>query len=120
MTLESGPRFNTRTFVTLIAAISFAPLPIAGTCLHFVSHSPSARATVWGLSQHAWMSIHNVLALLFVVAIGGHLAYNWRPLLRYLRVTSRGSRVFPSELVAAAAAVVLPVILVTAHTWLVD
>ena len=65
---ERASQFSTPAFMTLLAATSFTGLPVAGTGLHFVTKAADEHATVWGLSKHAWMSIHNILGSLFVVA----------------------------------------------------
>ncbi len=105
--------------MTLLAAISLAGLPVAGVSLHFVSKA-GERATIWGLTSHAWMSVHNMLGLLFVIAIAGHLVYNWRALLRYVRTSVARPRAFPAELAVAASVVLVLVTAVLTHALLLD
>lgn len=71
--------FNYRALWSLLLAATVIGLPWTGIENHLHGFD--------GLSveRHAWMSAHNVLALLFVIAVVAHVAMNGRALLRHAR-----------------------------------
>ncbi len=77
-----------RTIISLTTAWMFVIMGITGLILYIV---PQGRIAYWvdwrflGLSKTDWGDIHIVTAILFLVAGGWHLYYNWRAFLGHLR-----------------------------------
>lgn len=71
--------FNYRAFWSLLLAVTGLGLPWTGVELHAAGHGPPTAA------GHAWMAAHWVFAVLFTVAVLGHVVMNGRALLRYFR-----------------------------------
>ena len=62
-----------------------------------------------GLSKTQWGAIHINLGLLFLIALGLHIYYNWKPLIQYLKNRARQLKILTPEFNLAA-------VLVTAFT----
>lgn len=76
---------------------------------------PPLQAEARTLGRHFWMSVHNMTSVLFCIFLGLHVAYNWRPLLRYLK--SVQPLRFSREGVAAVAMVVVIVGVFASHVF---
>jgi hypothetical protein len=76
---------------------------------------------LWGLSKSDWGNIHINLGLLFLIALGVHLYYNWKPLISYLKNSAKKITVFTAEFNMAAAITVVFVagtyLLVPPFSW---
>ncbi len=79
--------FNFRAFWSLLLAVTAIGLPWTGIENHLHGFDGIS------VERHAWMSAHNVLALLFVTAVVAHAVVNGRALLRYAR--GLAARVLP-------------------------
>ena len=76
-----------RAFTSLCSLASFILLLLTAIVLYIVPHGRVAYWTKWtlfGLEKDQWGNIHIFSGLLFLVAGGFHLYYNWKPLIRYL------------------------------------
>lgn len=77
-----------RRIVSLTSLTSFFFLGLTGIMLYIV---PQGRVAYWadwrllGLSKTDWTNIHINISLLFLIASGFHLYYNWNTLLAYLK-----------------------------------
>jgi len=72
----------------VLTTLSFVTLAISGIILFITPPGRIAHWTgwrFWGLTKTQWSSVHIWFALLFVVAGGAHIYYNWRPLLNYFQ-----------------------------------
>ncbi len=87
--------FNYRAFWSLLLAVTVVGLPWTGIENHLHGFDGIT------LERHAWMSAHNILALLFVIAVVAHVVMNGRALLRYARGVA--ARVLPLSREAAVA-----------------
>ena len=67
-------KFNLRAFAVLMITFSGLGLPVTGLVNHFYGFAPLS------VERHAWMSAHNVLALLFTVFTVWHVVLNRRAL----------------------------------------
>jgi len=79
--------WNGRVFTSLCSLVSFILLSFTGIILYIVPHGRVAYWTRWslfGLEKDQWGNIHIFSGLLFLVAGGFHLYYNWKPLIKYL------------------------------------
>ncbi len=71
--------FNFRAFWSLLLAVTAAGLLWSG----IENHNHGFEGLT--VARHAWMSAHNILATLFVVAVVAHVVMNGRALLRHAR-----------------------------------
>ncbi len=101
---------NIRRTVSLTAALAFVVMVLTSVVLYIV---PQGRVAYWadwrlmGLSKTQWGAIHINMGLLFLIALGLHVYYNWKPLIQYLKSRSRNWRVFTPEFNLAALLVAL-------------
>jgi len=76
-----------RVFTSLCSLVSFILLLLTAIILYIEPHGRVAYWTKWnflGLEKDQWGNIHIFSGLLFLVAGGFHLYYNWKPLIGYL------------------------------------
>jgi len=75
--------------------------------------APPGRIANWSvwrlllLSKGQWQAVHTLVALLFLVAAGFHLYFNWKVLLAYLKSKLHAGVRMKRELLAASAAAAL-------------
>lgn len=102
-----------RKITSLTAALSFVLMLLTSIVLYIV---PQGRVAywadwrLWGLTKTQWGDIHINVGLLFLLALGLHLYYNWKPLMAYLKDRARQMRVFTRSFNVAAIICVLTVI----------
>ncbi len=116
-----------RKITSLTAALSFIVTIVTSVILYIV---PQGRVAywadwrLWGLSKEQWGNVHINVGLLFLLALGLHIYYNWRPLMAYLKNRSRQMRVFtPSFNVALAiclATVFGTLLVAPPFSWVLD
>jgi hypothetical protein len=83
----NNSNWHGRAFISLCSLVSFILLLITAIILYIEPHGRVAYWIKWnfmGLEKDQWGNIHLFSGLLFLVAGGFHLYYNWKPLLRYL------------------------------------
>jgi len=83
----SNNNWNGRAFISLSSLASFILLLFTGIILYIEPHGRVAYWMKWeflGLQKDQWGNIHILSGLLFIVAGGFHLYYNWKPLIKYL------------------------------------
>jgi hypothetical protein len=71
----------------LCSLVSFILIVLTAIILYIEPHGRVAYWIKWnflGLEKDQWGNIHIFSGLLFLVAGGFHLYYNWKPLMRYL------------------------------------
>ncbi|MBI5768420.1 MAG: DUF4405 domain-containing protein [Verrucomicrobia bacterium] len=110
---ESSPRFQWRALVTSLVAFSFVLLLVSGVILFLAPPGRVANWTNWtiiGLRKGDWSGLHIWFSAVFLVVVGFHLFFNWRPLMSYLkdRLTRRVG--FRPEWLAATALVAVVMI----------
>ncbi|MBX3180703.1 MAG: DUF4405 domain-containing protein [Candidatus Hydrogenedentes bacterium] len=105
--MNTNRKFNLRAMTSLTVSMSFLMLTLSGVILYL---SPKGRVANWtgwsmiGLSKEGWGSAHTTMALLFLVASAAHIAYNWRPLLKYLKMPlAAGAKRSRAEMAGALA-----------------
>lgn len=80
-------KWSSRAFASLCSLVSFILLFFTGVILYF---EPQGRVAYWikwhflSLEKDQWGNIHIYSGLLFLVAGGFHIYYNWKPLIKYL------------------------------------
>ena len=93
-----------RKITSLTAMISFAVMLLTSVILYVV---PQGRVAywadwrLWGLSKTDWGNIHITVGFLFLVTLGLHLYYNWKPMVSYLKNKAKATRVFTTDFNAA-------------------
>lgn len=107
--MESGKQFNRRAFVSLLAAISGLGLPVTGYMCHLSAMEPMTA------QRHVWMSAHNSLGLVFMVAAIWHVILNRQALMRHLRAAAAGITGVSREAVWALALVALVLFIAVGH-----
>lgn len=105
--MSTNHRFSLRAMTSLTVSMSFLILALSGVILYL---SPKGRVANWtgwsmiGVSKEGWGSAHTTMALLFLVASAAHIAYNWRPLVKYLKMPlAAGAKRSRSEMFGALA-----------------
>lgn len=100
-----------RKITSLTALLSFIAMLVTSLVLYVV---PQGRVAYWadwhllGLDKTQWGDLHINMGLLFLLAIGLHIYYNWKPILAYLKDKARRLRIFtPDFSVAFAVTVVI-------------
>ena len=89
-----------RRITSLTAALSFILVVLTSIVLYIV---PQGRVAywadwrLWGLSKTDWGNIHINLGFLFLIALGLHIYYNWKPLMAYLKDRTRRFKLFTKE-----------------------
>ncbi|HOV85296.1 MAG TPA: DUF4405 domain-containing protein [Syntrophobacteraceae bacterium] len=93
-----------RKTVSLTAFLSFMLVILTSVILYIV---PQGRVAywadwrLWGLSKTQWTEMHLNLGLLFLIALGLHVYYNWSAIVSYLKDKTRTLVLFPREFSAA-------------------
>jgi len=104
-------KFHWKVFVSFYVVFSFIALALSGIVLYVAPPGRIANWSVWRmvlLSKAQWQAVHTVVALLFLVAAGFHIYFNWKVLVAYLKSTlHEGLRMKRELATATAAAVVL-------------
>jgi len=104
-------KFHWKVFVSFYVVFSFVALALSGIVLYVAPPGRIANWSVWRmvlLSKAQWQAVHTVVALLFLVAAGFHIYFNWKVLVAYLKSKlHEGLRMKRELATAAAAAVVL-------------
>lgn len=83
----SNRNWRGQAFTSLCSLVSFILLLLTAIILYIEPHGRVAYWIKWnflGLEKDQWGNIHLFAGLLFLVAGGFHLFYNWKPLIGYL------------------------------------
>ncbi|MBU0529757.1 DUF4405 domain-containing protein, partial [bacterium] len=80
---QNRKRFNKRAFISMGMFVSGLGLPISGVMNHFLAYDTKT------IERHAWMSVHNILGLLFIIFAILHIIYNWNALIKYVTKMSK-------------------------------
>jgi hypothetical protein len=89
-----------RRIVSLTALLSLVLVLLTSVVLYI---EPPGRVAYWsgwrlmGLSKEQWGAVHINTGVLFLVALGLHVWYNWTPLVSYLKDKARNFRLFTRE-----------------------
>lgn len=96
--MESNKKFNKRAFITFGMLASGMALPVSGLMNHYLAFD------LLTISRHFWMSVHNILGLLFAMFSIGHIILNRHAVKNYL---TKLKKVFISKEALAAVSIVL-------------
>ncbi|MDX2447012.1 MAG: DUF4405 domain-containing protein [Desulfobacterales bacterium] len=83
----SEKKWSGRAFTSLCSLVGFILLCFTGIILYIEPHGRVAywiKWQFWGLEKDQWGAVHIFSGLLFLIAGGFHLYYNWKPLIKYL------------------------------------
>ena len=89
---------NKRALTSMFMFFSFILLPLSGIPLHF-----SRTGDGVGVLEHFLMSVHNISALIFIIAVVIHLSLNWDALIKYIATKTSEYFRFRKELIFALA-----------------
>jgi len=110
---ETKIQFSWRPFFSLLAAVSFIGMTFTGVILFVVPPGRIANWTGWtllALTKHQWIGLHDWFSIIFVVASGFHLYFNWKPFVSYFK--SKITRAFALRAEWVAALVVCVIVFV--------
>jgi hypothetical protein len=107
-------KFHWKVFVSFYVVFSFLALAVSGIVLYVAPPGRIANWSVWRLlllSKAQWQAVHTIVALLFLVAAGFHIYFNWKVLVAYVKSKLQTGMRMKRELAAAslAGAVILAV-----------
>lgn len=91
-----------RVFTSLCSLVGFVLLCFTGIILYFEPHGRVAYWIRWhflSLEKDQWGNIHIYSGLLFLIAGGFHIYYNWKPLIKYLSDKIESALRYKRELV---------------------
>lgn len=116
-----------KKITSLTALLSFLLTLLTSIVLYI---APQGRVAYWvdwkllGISKDAWSDLHLNLGVLFLLSLGVHIYYNWKPLVSYLKDKVRKLRVltpeFNAALILTVAFSVLSLLNLPPVQWLVD
>ena len=101
---------HTRGLTSLLTFATFLLMTASGLVAYLM---PQGRVAYWvhwqflGLSKTQWGNFHIISSLLFAVAVGVHLFFNWQAFLSYLYHRVRQAVALKRELALTGAAVLL-------------
>ena len=93
--------WNGRSLASLMTAAGFLILTLSGIVAFVVPHGRIAYWTNWrflGLTKTNWGDVHVIGCVLFLIAGGFHIYFNWRPLTGYFLDKVRGGVKLTKEL----------------------
>jgi len=98
-----------RAFTSLCSLISFILLCFTGIILYIEPHGRVAYWTKWqflSLEKDQWGNIHIYAGLLFLIAGGFHIYYNWKALIKYLSGKIESALRYKRELLISCAVLI--------------
>ena len=105
--------FNIRAFVALTAAFAVLGLPISGYVNHLLQIYPMT------IQRHAWMSAHNILAVIFAAFAIWHVILNRRALFNHTKAVVMRFPYMSREAIFAIGVVAVGLFIAVGHTFLV-
>jgi len=88
MSQANNNKFHKKSFTSFITLFSFLIMTISGIFLYF---APPGRIANWSrwtflfLTKAQWQAIHTILSLVFIIASGFHIYFNWSVLIGYIK-----------------------------------
>ncbi len=101
---------NKRALTSMFMFFAFILLPLSGVPLHYARTDAEP-----GVVEHFLMSMHNISALIFLVAVFIHLVFNWNALTKYIVTKTVEYFQFRKEMIIALFTVVAIVGLFSSH-----
>jgi len=103
--MAASVRFHWKVFVSFYVVFSFLALAVSGIVLYVAPPGRIANWSVWQfllLNKAQWQAVHTIVALLFLVAGGFHIYFNWKVLLAYVKSKLQAGIRMKRELAAAS------------------
>ena len=110
MTKHKKNVFQGRRFISLALFLSFVLLAFSGLALYLRPEGSIASWTDWSMlaiNKKGWEGVHTLFCITFLMMAAVHLAFNWKPLWRYMSGRTDRNRGIRRELVAAAGLVII-------------
>lgn len=82
--ITNRSKLDKRAFSAVMAGLSALCLPFSGLALHLLDGALPSQ------ERHAWMAVHTVLGIVFVVFAAWHVIINRRGLVNSLRKAAAG------------------------------
>jgi hypothetical protein len=101
---------NMRKITSLTALLSFIFIILTSFILYITPQGKIAYWSdwqLWGLSKVQWGDIHINTGILFLLALGLHTYYNWKPITSYLKNSAKKMTIFTKEFNIAGIIVLL-------------
>ena len=89
MNPTTRPHFSWRALTSMCLSVVFVVMVVSGVILFLAPSTRVAREVnwqVWRLAKGDWQNLHLVFSVLFLVVAIVHTAFNWRPMLNYLKM----------------------------------
>lgn len=108
-TLKSSNKargFYLRGFISLFLVSSVLAEFVSGLVLYVAPSGRVAQTTNWELlwlGKTQWEAMHTVFSFLWILPLGLHLFFNWKPILSYLKDRATKAYTLKRELLAALA-----------------
>jgi len=105
--MSASAKFHWKVFVSFYVVFSFLALAVSGVVLYVAPPGRIANWSVWQLlllSKAQWQAVHTIVALLFLVAAGFHIYFNWKVLVAYVKSKLQTGIRMKRELAAASLA----------------
>jgi hypothetical protein len=105
--MSASSKFHWKVFVSFYVVFSFLALAVSGIVLYVAPPGRIANWSVWQLlllSKAQWQAMHTIVALLFLVAAGFHIYFNWKVLVAYVKSKLQTGIRMKRELAAASLA----------------
>jgi hypothetical protein len=83
---DTNIQFSWRSFFSVLAAVSFIGMTFTGIMLFVVPPGRIANWTGWtllALTKQQWIGLHDWFSIIFVVAAGFHVYFNWKAFVSY-------------------------------------
>jgi hypothetical protein len=105
--MDVKKKFNTRAFISTGLLFSFIGLPFSGYMNHIIGFDSIT------VQRHLWMSVHNVLGLLFLVFAVCHIIINHKTVISSVKKVS--DTILSKEAVYAASIILFFLTLFVLH-----
>ena len=99
-----------KKIASLTAFLAFILMLLTSFILYIVPHGRIANWAdwhLWGLTKPQWEGIHLNFGLLFLIALGVHIYYNWKPVMSYMKDKANRFKLFTKEFNVALILVVV-------------
>ena len=89
-----------KKIASLTAFLAVIFMLLTASVLYIAPHGRIANWADWhflGLNKSTWESIHLNFGLLFMISLGVHIFYNWKPIMSYMKDKSKAFKLFSKE-----------------------
>lgn len=112
--ITNRSKLDKRAFSALMAGLSALCLPFSGLALHLLDGTPPTQ------ERHAWMAVHTVFGIVFIVFTAWHVIINRRGLANSLRKAAAGGYRVRREVWLALSILAVLVLLAWGHAGAVE